>query len=142
MSETGHITAGGAPEGFDARVLLRELEKSGAPVIHVARDDKRLAAMQAALAFFAPHIPVLSFPAWDCLPYDRMSPNADVSATRMATLAALTHAMPDQFILLTTLAAATQKIPTRAVLRDASFTATVNQQIDEKALREFLTRMG
>ncbi|MBV1867125.1 MAG: transcription-repair coupling factor [Marinosulfonomonas sp.] len=142
MSETGHITAGGAPEGFDAQFLLRELEKSGAPVIHVARDDKRLAAMQAALTFFAPHIPVINFPAWDCLPYDRVSPNADVSATRMATLAVLSHEMPSQFILLTTLAAATQKIPARAVLRDASFTATVNHQINEKELRGFLTRMG
>ncbi len=38
--------------------MLAELEKSGKPVMHVARDDKRLAAMQAALEFFAPHVPL------------------------------------------------------------------------------------
>ena len=47
-----HVTVGGAPEGFDAKLILEELEKSGGPVVHIARDDKRLAAMQAALAFF------------------------------------------------------------------------------------------
>ena len=87
-----------------------------AQVLHVARDDKRLAAMQAALAFFAPDMPVFTFPAWDCLPYDRVSPNADISATRMATLAGLVHGGPTQFILLTTLNAATQRVPAREVL--------------------------
>ncbi|MGR3662605.1 MAG: transcription-repair coupling factor, partial [Paracoccaceae bacterium] len=142
MSNSDHILVGGAPEGFDAQLLLSELEKSRKPVLHVARDDKRLVAMQSALVFFAPHIPVITFPAWDCLPFDRISPNPDVSATRMATLAALTHGMPQQFILLTTLNSATQKIPARSVLQQASFTATVGQRIDETALRSFLVRMG
>lgn len=142
MSNQNHIIAGGAPEGFDARVLLRELESTARPVLHIARDDKRLVEMQAALTFFAPHIPVVTFPAWDCLPYDRVSPNAAVSATRMATLAALTHEMPKQFVLLTTLNSATQKIPAREILREASFTATVNHRLDEAALRSFLVRMG
>jgi transcription-repair coupling factor (superfamily II helicase) len=62
-------------------------------VIHVARDDKRLAALRAALAFFAPDLAVLEFPAWDCLPYDRVSPNPEIVARRMATLAALERGM-------------------------------------------------
>jgi transcription-repair coupling factor (superfamily II helicase) len=54
MSKATQIIASGAPEGFDARLVLDELARAGGAVIHVARDDKRLAAMQAALAFFAP----------------------------------------------------------------------------------------
>jgi len=136
------ITMGGAPEGFDARLILNELEKSGEPVLHIARDDKRMEAMRAALAFFAPDMPVIIFPGWDCLPYDRVSPNADVAAARMACLAALAHQMPKQFVLLTTLNAASQRVPARAVLRQAAFSARVDQRVDEKALREFLVRMG
>ncbi|EAQ45068.1 transcription-repair coupling factor [Roseobacter sp. MED193] len=136
------ITMGGAPEGFDARLILNELEKSGEPVLHIARDDKRMEAMRSALAFFAPDMPVIIFPGWDCLPYDRVSPNADVAAARMACLAALVHQMPKQFVLLTTLNAASQRVPTRAVLRQAAFSARVDQRVDEKALREFLVRMG
>ncbi len=141
MPDPKHITVSGAPEGFDAQLILAEAAKGG-PVLHVARDDKRLAAMQAALAFFAPDMPVFTFPAWDCLPYDRVSPNADVSATRMATLAALVHGMPGQFVLLTSLAAATQRVPARSLLREAAFTATVGSRIDEEGLRNFLIRMG
>ncbi|NNE81723.1 MAG: transcription-repair coupling factor [Silicimonas sp.] len=141
MSDPDFITISGAPEGYDARILIGELEKSGA-VLHVARDDKRMAAMAEALEFFAPHVPVLQFPGWDCLPYDRVSPNPDISAARMATLAGLVHGMPSSFILLTTLNAATQRVPSRDVLRDAAFTARVGERIDEAGLRDFLVRMG
>ncbi|WP_420002776.1 transcription-repair coupling factor [Arenibacterium sp. LLYu02] len=136
------ITMGGAPEGFDARLILRELERQGAPVLHIARDDKRMQAMREALRFFAPQMPVIVFPGWDCLPFDRVSPNADISAARMATLAGLVHGMPGQFILLTTLNAAMQRVPAREVLREAAFTARVNSRVNEEALRMFLVRMG
>ena len=86
MTSPQHITVGGAPEGFDARLILDEVGRLGGPVLHVARDDKRLAATRAALEFLAPDMPVFVFPGWDCLPYDRVSPNPDISAARMATL--------------------------------------------------------
>jgi transcription-repair coupling factor (superfamily II helicase) len=142
MKSQSHITVCGAPEGFDAKLILDEVGKSGAPVLHIARDDRRLTEMQAALAFYAPEMPVVVFPAWDCLPYDRVSPNADICAARMATLAALTHGMPKQFVLLTTLNAATQRVPARWLLKEASFTARVNSRIDEAALKQYLVRMG
>ncbi|WP_439122493.1 transcription-repair coupling factor [Marivita sp.] len=136
------ITMGGAPEGFDAKLVLAEAEKSGGTVCHIARDDRRLVQMRDALRLFAPEMPVFVFPGWDCLPYDRVSPNPDISASRMATLAALTHAMPAQYVLLTTMSAATQKIPARDVLKDAAFTARVGNRVNEEALRNFLVRMG
>ncbi|MCE8523758.1 transcription-repair coupling factor [Ruegeria pomeroyi] len=142
MKAPNHVLVGGAPEGFDARLILNEVARAGGPVLHVARDDKRLEAMRAALAFFAPDLPVFVFPSWDCLPYDRVSPNADVSAARMATLAALVHQMPDRFVLLTTLNAATQRVPARELLREAAFSAQVGRRVDEQALRQFLVRMG
>tara|TARA_R110002094_G_scaffold189_4_gene1035 strand:- start:4245 stop:7718 length:3474 start_codon:yes stop_codon:yes gene_type:complete len=142
MADPSKITLSGTPEGYDAKAILDEVAKKGAPVVHVARDDKRMAATQAALRFFAPDMPVVTFPGWDCLPYDRVSPNADISAGRMATLAGLVHGMPDKFILLTTLNAATQRVPAREILRSAAFSAKVGSRIDEGALRNFLVRMG
>jgi transcription-repair coupling factor (superfamily II helicase) len=136
------ITLSGAPEGFDAKLLADELARGAGPVVHIARDDKRMASMQRALQFFAPDALVLSFPAWDCLPYDRVSPNADVAAGRMAALAGLAQGIDAPFILLTTMAAAMQKLPARAVLETSSFTASVGSQLDETALRSFLVRMG
>jgi transcription-repair coupling factor (superfamily II helicase) len=142
MSNPKHITVAGAPEGFDAQLILNEVAKTNGPIVHVARDDKRLAAMQSAIAFFDPSMPVFVFPAWDCLPYDRVSPNADVSAARMATLAALVHAMPRRYVLLTSLSAATQRVPPSSLLKEAAFKAIVGDRIDESGLRHFLVRMG
>ncbi|MBK5926481.1 transcription-repair coupling factor [Rhodobaculum claviforme] len=136
------LLMGGAPEGFDAALIVREVERGARAVVHVARDDRRMEAMRAALAFFAPKTLVLTFPAWDCLPYDRVSPNPEVGAARMATLAALAHGVPGPFVLLTTLNAAAQKVPAPEVLRDAVFRAEVGRRIDDAALRHFLTRMG
>jgi transcription-repair coupling factor (superfamily II helicase) len=110
--------------------------------VHVARDDKRAEAMARALAFFDPTIPVLRFPGWDCLPYDRVSPNPEVSAARMATLATLAAGLSGRFILLTTLNAATQYVPARDLLRASAFVADVGGRIDEGELRSFLVRMG
>ena len=142
MAEHRNLTLSGVPEGYDARAILDEVAKQGGPVCHVARDDKRMAALREALAFFAPDMPVLDFPGWDCLPYDRVSPNADICAQRMATLAALVHGMPPQYVLLTTLNAATQRVPARAVLQGAAWQAQVGSRIDEAGLRAFLVRMG
>ncbi|MEM9395372.1 MAG: hypothetical protein AAGA38_16040, partial [Pseudomonadota bacterium] len=64
-----HVIISGTPEGFDAQVLGQELDRAEAPVIFVARDDKRLAAMAQALEVTRPELPRLAFPAWDCLPY-------------------------------------------------------------------------
>src|SRR6056300_1370736 len=136
------IRVGGVPEGYDAKFLLSELAKNGRAVLHIARDDKRMAAMAEALQFFAPDVPVFTFPAWDCLPYDRVSPNAEISATRMATLAALVHDMPKTCVILTTLNAAMQRIPARSVIQGASFRANVGQRVNETELRQFLVRMG
>ena len=142
MTDDSNIIVGGAPEGYDAQLVIKESLNTNRPVLHVARDDKRLAAMAEAIHFFAPEIPVFQFPSWDCLPYDRISPQADISAARMAILAMLLHKAPERFLLLTTLNAATQKIPPRAILRNSVFRATVGNRINEAELRTFFRRMG
>ncbi len=135
------IVLGGAPEGYDAWLLARELSR-GKPVIHVARDDKRAEAMRAALAVMATGTVVLEFPAWDCLPYDRVSPNPVILARRMSTLAALASGLSGAFVVLTTLNAVSQRLPARDVMQTASFVARVGDRVDEHRLKGFLARMG
>jgi transcription-repair coupling factor (superfamily II helicase) len=136
------ITVGGAPEGFDGRLLVDLVRQKQGAVVHIARDDKRLEEIRKSAQFFAPDLPIFSFPAWDCLPYDLVSPNHDISAARMAVLATLAQGFDRPFLLLTTVNAATQRVPARTLLQTASFTATVGNRLDEAALRNFLVRMG
>ena len=86
----GRWTLAGLPEGADA-LALAELARTtgGQDILHVARDGQRLERLQDGLRFFAPEREVLVFPAWDCLPYDRLSPHPDIVAERLETLARL-----------------------------------------------------
>ena len=69
----------GVPEGYDALVLAERTRAAlRDSTLHVARDELRLTALAEAVAFFAPDIEIITVPAWDCLPYDRVSPNADL----------------------------------------------------------------
>lgn len=138
---TDIITLSGAPEGYDAALLAREAAQG--PVIHIARDDRRAEAMREGLRFYAPGLTILDFPAWDTTPYDRVSPALEITAARMATLALLAHeAVPGNFVLLTTVSAAMQRIPPRETIAEACFLTQVGNRIDETALRSWLVRMG
>ncbi|MDB2518041.1 transcription-repair coupling factor [Amylibacter sp.] len=136
------INLSGAPDGFDANILSNFISEKQKSIIFVARDDKRLDLMRKSLWFFSPNIPVLNFPSWDCLPYDRVSPNADVSSARMATLAALSSGFEAPLVLLTTLNAITQYIPNRTIVSNNSFVAIVGRTINVKELRAYFSKMG
>ena len=136
------INLSGAPDGFDANILSNFITEKQKSIIFVARDDKRLDLMRKSLWFFSPNIPVLNFPSWDCLPYDRVSPNADVSSARMATLAALSSGFEAPIVLLTTLNAITQYIPNRTIVSNNSFVAIVGRTINVKELRAYFSKMG
>ena len=136
------VTLSGAPDGVDAQLVLREVSKSTGPVLVVLRDDKRLEAMRTALAIWDPAQSVMSFPAWDCLPYDRVSPNAEIASTRMAVLAHLANSDAGDLVVLTTLNAVSQKVPARSVLKRSSFMLRKGEQVDVEALRGYLARMG
>ena len=136
------INLSGAPDGFDANILSNFISEKQKSIIFVARDDKRLDLMRKSLWFFSPNIPILNFPSWDCLPYDRVSPNADVSSARMATLAALSSGFEAPLVLLTTLNAITQYIPNRTIVSNNSFVAIVGRTINVKELRSYFSKMG
>ena len=82
-------------EGLVVSDLARAIAaKPGAPatsVLVVCRDGNRMAQLSRALSFFAPEIETMEFPAWDCQPYDRVSPHAGIVAQRMTALSRLSR---------------------------------------------------
>ncbi|MBL1437410.1 MAG: transcription-repair coupling factor [Rhodobacteraceae bacterium] len=138
----GIVKVGGAPEGYDARILADTVARAGGPVLCILRDDRQLAAMRDALRFFQPDMPVFEFPAWDCLAYDRISPNPDVSARRMSFLAAFHNGWSGACAVLTTVNAAMQRVPSREVMAASAFTAVVGKQISTEKLFAYLERAG
>src|SRR5437660_10799707 len=70
-----------------ARTIAARPKPSAVSLAVVCRDGARMQQLARALEFFAPDLPVLQFPAWDCQPYDRVSPHGGILAQRLTTLA-------------------------------------------------------
>ncbi|MGI9408156.1 MAG: transcription-repair coupling factor [Hyphomicrobiaceae bacterium] len=138
----------GAPEGLDAfsiGAFVRDQDDGETQPLHlhVARDDRRAESFQAAVHFFYPDLSVIAFPAWDCVPFDRVSPNADIVARRISALARLAAGKrKTPTIVLTTVNAVLQRIPTPAWVRSAIKTLAPGQRIDMKRLSQRLTASG
>jgi transcription-repair coupling factor (superfamily II helicase) len=141
LLQNRRTVVGGAAEGEDARFLAGLAENARA-LVHIARDDARLASLAQLIGFFAPRLEILTLPAWDCMPYDRISPNADILARRMSCLSRLAQGADTPFILVTTVNAVLQRLPPRANIGPVSFRAEVGQKLDREALRAFLARAG
>ena len=140
-----HELLTGVPDGFSPFVLARLAQEPGAPqlLLHVARDDRRLEALAEGLAFVAPQVRVIQLPAWDTVPYDRIGPNAEIVATRIASLARLAAAArKGPTVVLTTVNAILQRIPAREFIRRSLKTIAPGQRIDMNRLIQRLNLAG
>jgi len=147
VNEDYPLLAGGVPSGFDAMLLAQGAERAFAdgkrPALHIARDDGRLSALVSAVRFFAPNLEVIALPAWDCQPYDRVSPQRDIVAQRMSALSALSgKSLKAPRLVLTTVNAALQRVTPAEALKDATFHAERGDAVDTASLIDFLASNG
>ncbi len=144
IAQPGRHKVAGAPEGRDA-LLLAQLALSpeaDGGILHVARDEGRMARIAESLSFFAPDLQVLEFPGWDCVPYDRVSPHVDVVARRIDTLARLADGVKGAFVVLTTVPALAQRVPPRESLAQATLDARKGARLSMEKLTGFLGKNG
>jgi transcription-repair coupling factor (superfamily II helicase) len=137
------------PDGMQPVVLARHVEarlkadpEARVAAVFVARDGRRLQRMADVLAQLLPGHPVLMLPAWDCLPYDRVSPNGVTIAARMTALSTLTSESTKGAIVLTAVNALIQKLPPVDVVARMSFAAAAGQVVDSNRLIDWAANNG
>ena len=140
-AKAGFQSVGGAPDGHDARLLADLAARRPGGVLHVALDDLHAARLAQTVAFFAPELEVHVFPAWDCLPYDRVSPNPEIVGRRIHLLAGLATGGPPGLIL-TTVNALLQRVPPRSAFGGSSYSARIGDRVDLAELQAFLAHNG
>ena len=143
---------GGVSEGTDAWIvsdILASLTHEGraADAMYVVRDDRRLEAALEVLAFAVPHADLFKFPAWDCLPYDRVSPRADIQAQRVAELTrwlasrkGANENKPRLFV--TTVNALLQRVPPQSFFEASGVQIAVDAELDFDDLVRRLSDLG
>ncbi len=144
-------TLASVPDGFDtlvvadlARALAQGFE-GPAVLVHVSRDSNRANAFANALKFVAPEIEAMSFPAWDCQPYDRVSPNSGIAAQRMTALSRLTRSRSSEDkprILCTTVNALVQRVPPRDRIAVETFSVSAGSLVSMDAVTAWVEANG
>ncbi len=136
------LTLARVADGFLPLLLADLARASSKRLLYIATDDAAMQAIADAAPFFAPDLTIHRFPAWDCLPYDRAGPSMRISADRLATLSALQQTPKRGELILTTVAAATQRTLTPFRIRQLATTLAAGQRIDRDALAELLVANG
>ena len=140
--DPARATLAGVPVGAEAGVLA-ELANFGTDVVFVARDDVAMERAHAAMKFMAPEVRCLTLPAWDCLPYDRVSPRPVIIGARLAALTALLDGNRTRgTVILTTVSAALQRVMPRETLSDTTRRLEVGGHIDPDNLKAALLANG
>jgi len=141
-------TLANVPDGMQPMVLARLVEErlrqapdDAVSLVFVARDGRRLLRLAEILEAMLPGHAILTLPAWDCLPYDRVSPNNVTIAARMSTLAALAGGAKGA-IVLTAVNALIQKLPPRQMVETMSFSAAVGSVVDSDRLVAWAANNG
>src|SRR5260221_9818062 len=139
LRATQRLTLAGVPTGF-LPWLAADLARSahgagkGARAVVIVADEAAMRALAETLPSFAPEVEVLTFPGWDCLPYDRASPALRVMAERLATLSALQAKSDKPQLLIATASAATQRLLTRFRIRQLTRRIAEGERVEREAL--------
>ena len=104
------------------------------------------ASKQDALARLCPSVPTLLFPAWDCLPFDRLSPQNALTGQRVAALARLADGQEKGAgggqLLVTTVNAIMQRVPPIDYFSERSLALSPGDAVGPSRLAEFLSSQG
>ncbi|MEN3747522.1 transcription-repair coupling factor [Sphingomonas sp. HF-S3] len=141
LSASAPLTLASAPSGF-LPWMLADLARAGGTAVFVASDEAAMRAVASTAPYFAPELEVVTYPAWDCLPYDRASPTLRVMAERLAALQKLQTRASGPRLVVTTVNAATQRALTRFRIRQLVARLAPGERISLDKLAVLLTGNG
>jgi len=123
--------------------LAEKAQQSGLHV-YICPDVRSYRMLAEELAFFLHDRPDLlwRFPAWEVLPYDRVSPHHTIVGERFATLGRLLHTPNPQGIVLTALPAWLQRIAPPESVATHVWQLKVGNQLDISTLKDRLAEAG
>lgn len=114
-----------------------------APLLVIARDNHGANQLEADLQTLLggdPGLPVVAFPDWETLPYDRFSPHPDIISQRLAAL----HRLPTlkRGLVIVPVQTLLQQLAPRSYVIGGSFDLKVGQRLDLEAEKRRLESAG
>ncbi len=114
-----------------------------APLLVIARDNHGANQLEADLQTLLggdPALPVVAFPDWETLPYDRFSPHPDIISQRLSAL----HRLPalKRGLVIVPVQTLLQQLASRSYVIGGSFDLKVGQRLDLEAEKRRLESAG
>ena len=127
------------PEGAESIVLDSLLENQ--TTLYVCATEAKAQRLVEQLNIVSPKTKPLYFPAWDCLPYDRVSSGLDVMTMRINVLTTLLE-NKQTYCVVTSIAGLLQRLPPKSALSGQSLMIQPGQAISRDRLLSYLGDMG
>ncbi|MGX5671754.1 transcription-repair coupling factor [Thermomonas fusca] len=126
-----------------AAAALAAAQRADGPLLLVARDNHAAHQLEADLRTLTggdPALPVLGFPDWETLPFDRFSPHPEIVSQRLATLARLPELK--RGLVIVPAATLMQRLAPRSHVLGNRFSVRLGQRMDMDAEKRRLESAG
>ncbi len=123
--------------------LAQAARAHDAPLLVIARDNHGANQLEADLQTLLggdPALPVVAFPDWETLPYDRFSPHPDIISQRLSAL----HRLPTlkRGLVIVPVQTLLQQLAPRSYVIGGSFDLKVGQRLDLETEKRRLESAG
>lgn len=114
-------TLSSVPLGYVPFLLAELIKSSKKDILYVAGSGNELQEVANVFEFVAPDVEVLRFPAWDTVPYDRVSPSGAVMGARVETLSKLAFEPNGKKprLIVASVGSVIQKLPPKKIFLNA-----------------------
>ena len=115
--------------------LARSHSKS--PIIYLCSQAQNMPLVAKELAFFlGDEFPIIQFPDWECLAYDRISPHPDITSQRLSCLNRLPAL--EQAIVIMPVTSIMQRLAPTSYISAHTFDLKVNDELNSEQFRQRL----
>jgi len=122
-------------------LAVAELAKQDAPLVYVCSEAQHMPIVEKELEFFLDgQQPIYTFPDWECLPYDRVSPHPDIVSQRL--LALQRFPTIKQGVLVIPITALMQRLAPKSYIDAHTFHLSVDDEFDTENFRQRLIEAG
>lgn len=110
-------TISSVPDGYDAVLVNKLIGKKNTDILYIVSDGVSLERAADILTYLNPKLEILKFPAWDTVPYDRVSPNINIVAQRVETLTTIaSNPSPKKArVIIASVGSVLQKLPPQKI---------------------------
>ena len=140
-SKAGEVLHWRKLHGAAPSLAVANLALTKKPIIYVCSEAQHIGEVEHELRFFlGDDTAIFTFPDWECLPYDRVSPHPDIISNRLLALHRLPHL--ESGILIVPITALMQRLAPTTYIDAHTFDLKVGDNFETEEFRQRLIDAG